>query len=49
MPFPGIDEMFDLERLNGIAEHAILNLAIGHGETIMLSLMFGPGIDLETL
>jgi len=41
--------MSDLDRPDRIAQHPILNLAISHGETIMLSLMFGPGINHEAL
>ena len=47
VPVPGIDKMLDFDRLDSIAKHLILNLAIGHGKAVMLSLMFGPGINLE--
>jgi hypothetical protein len=41
--------MFDFDRLDSIAKHLILDLTIGHRKTVMLSLMFGPGINLEAL
>ena len=46
-PVSGIDKMLNLNRLDSISEHLMLNLTIGHGETVMLPLMFGPGINLE--
>jgi hypothetical protein len=41
--------MPNLDRPNNIAKHLIFNLAIGYRETVMLSLMFGPGIKREAL
>ena len=41
-PFPGIDKMFDFDRLDSIAQHLIFNVTICHCETIMLPLMFSP-------
>ena len=44
-----INEMLDFDRLDSIAKHLILTLTIGNGKTVMLSLMFGPRIDLKGL
>ncbi len=46
---PGIDIVLHLDRFDGIAEHLLLDLAIGHCESVMLSFVFGPGINLEAL
>ena len=41
--------MLYLNRLEGIAEHLLLDLTIGLRKTVMLSFMFSPGINLEAL
>jgi len=38
-----------LDRFDGIAEHLLLDLAIGYGEAVMLSFVFSPRINLEGL
>jgi len=49
MLIAGINKMPDLDGLDSIAQHLLFNLLIGNGEPIMLSLMFGPGVNLESL
>ena len=46
---PGIDIVLHLDRFDCIAEHLLLDLAIGHCKSVMLSLVLGPGINLEAL
>jgi hypothetical protein len=38
-----------LDWFAGITEHSILHLAIGQREAVMLSLVFGPGVNLKAL
>ena len=38
-----------LDRSEGISEHLFFEFAVGHRKAIMLSFMFGPRIDFETL
>ena len=47
LSFGGIDKMSDFYGLKSIGKHLSFDFAISHGKTVMLPLMFGPGIDLE--
>src|SRR5271163_2271040 len=41
--------MLDFDRPDGIAKHLMLNLTVGYRKSVVLSHMFGPGINLEAL
>src|SRR3984885_2734900 len=48
-PLRSIDVMLYLNRLEGIAEHLLLDLTIGLRKTVMLPFVFSPGINLKAL
>src|SRR5579863_860693 len=47
--FPCVDIVLDLNRFDGVAEHLFLNLTVGLSETVMLPLVFRPGVDFKAL
>src|ERR1700688_3403698 len=48
-PLGCIDIVLHLNRLEGIAQHPLLDLTIGLRKPVMLSFVFGPGINFKAL
>ena len=45
--FPRVDIVLYFDRFDGIPEHLFLSLTVGMGETVVLPLVFCPGVDFE--